>query len=588
MLRRSIACLAPVLVLVTGCQNYNFNPVGKCIIQPGSTSFQLSGEATADVLFVVDDSGSMQPEQARLAANFSAFIDDLATAQKARSANGQQPFEFHIAVTTSSIFEAWKTLAPVTCGGSPSICDVKTSHYSSQESQVACTAAEAGDACDDMVRNYYFQTTNSNSVNTYCTDPGLAVTGNAFPAGNFVAAQGNPLVLHFTKDLNWASWGTASPDPVLAALIQQFQQNVNVGSCGSGMEQHLEAGRLAVERALNLDGLAQPNESNGAAPQWPHDGAKLVVVFLGDEDDCSNPNDPTQSLAFDPANPASSTPGSDVCVQEQTTKPVSSQKLFPISDYANFFTTLPAAIGATSYRSLGAAFIYSAVVGSCNADANGNMICTPGQCTCQCPSSCASCGPTAQGECQLPSDCTGKIPFLTGVGGTSIGSRFSQLSSQLRAGGASTYEASVCDADWSTTLQGIANLVKPPSGLTLPTEPASSQVTVLRIQSADGKTARYCTGPGGSDDWEFINCKGGTPTANDGTTPTQCISINHAKGTCEANPGETYIAQYLGLVPPGGCSAASDCASSLGGTAADWQCYGGGSSSPGTCVCSSP
>jgi len=580
MLRRVIPRLALLLLLAAGCQNYNFNPVGNCIIQPGSTSFQLSNQATADVLFVVDDSGSMEPEHARLAANFSAFMDALASAQKARQQNGLSAFDFHIAITTSSIFESWKTVLPVTCGGTGPTCDVKQSHYTQNENQLACTAAEVGEACDDVIEDYYFQTTNPSNVATYCTDPGVGTPQAAYPAGNFVAAAGNPLVLHFTKDLNWASWGTATPDSKLQTLVAQFQQNIDVGSCGSGMEQHLEAGRLAVEKALNMNGLKQP--AAVAAGEWPHDGAKLVVVFVGDEDDCSNPNDPTQALAFDPANPASTTPGSDVCIEEQTTKPVSSQKLFKIADYATFFTTLPSAAGSSAYRSLGAAFIYSAQINSCTSDSSGNTTCTPGTCTCQCPPSCATCGPSAQGECQIPSDCTGKIPFLTGVGGTSIGSRFSQLSSQLRSAGASTYEASVCDADWSATLQGIANLVKPPSGLTLPTTPASSDVMVLRIQHADGTNDRYCKGPGANEDWEFVACNGQT---TDGIIPTSCISINHGLGSCEANPGETYIAQYLGKVPQDGCLVAADCASALGGKVTDWTCLGASAPQTGTCVC---
>ena len=60
------------------------------------------------------------------------------------------------------------------------------------------------------------------------------------------------------------------------------------------MEQHFEAGRLAVEKAL---AGTQPGV---AAGEWPHAGAKLVVVWVGDEDDCSNPNNPAKALALDP------------------------------------------------------------------------------------------------------------------------------------------------------------------------------------------------------------------------------------------------------------------------------------------------
>ncbi len=46
-----------------------------------------------DILWVVDSSGSMAPKQARLAANFQGFINQLVTANP--------PIDFHIAVTTT-------------------------------------------------------------------------------------------------------------------------------------------------------------------------------------------------------------------------------------------------------------------------------------------------------------------------------------------------------------------------------------------------------------------------------------------------------------------------------------------------------
>lgn len=568
MLRRSSLALLAVCGLA-GCQAYNFNPVGKCVIQPGSSRIQLSGQATADILFVVDDSGSMQPEQQRLAANFKSFLDALAQAQKDRAAAGLDPFEFHIAITTSSIFEGWVPYDATTCAGQPSlVCDVKTSHYTRAENPVACS--DAGLACDDLVQNYfpasYFAPTNP----TGCT-AGLASPDAPYPKGNFMAAAGNPAVLHFTKDI-WA--GTADANAKLALLTQQFQQNINVGTCGSGMEQHFEAGRLAVEKAL------AGKQPGATADEWPHAGAKLVVVWLGDEDDCSNPNDATRSLAFDTA---SANPGSDVCIADQQAAASGKPgKLYTLDRYASYFTSLN--------RAFGAAFIYSSDPASCKDDGTGNRICSPGTCTCQCPTTCASCGATATGECYLPPNCQGWIPALPVPGG----SRFAELSTLFRNQGVNTFEGSVCEGNWGTTLQGIAQLVKPPPGLTLPTQPAASQVALLRIESADGKTSRYCTGPAQSQaelttaDWWFVDCKTGAPVLS-GTT--SCININHATKHCEPNPGESYIAQYLGVVPSptadnptGGCQTAADCQKRLGGDATSWQCTPV-TSTYGTCTC---
>ena len=580
MLRRSIcgpglAALAALLFAGAGCQSYNFNPVGQCIIQPGSSRFQLAGTTVADILFVVDDSGSMQAEQARLASNFDAFIKVLADEQKLRAQRGQEPFEFHVAITTSSVFESWKAALPEpVCSGATPTCRIPSSRWSLAVNEVACSSEAVGATCSDHIRTYFPETSSEWST---CGSHGVGTAGSAFPAGDFVAVPGNPRVLHFGKELGWASWGTPSQDPALTALAQQFRQNVNVGTCGSGMEQPLEAGRLAVKKALQQDGLAQPG--GVAAAEWPHPGSKLVVVWVGDEDDCSNPDDPTRSLAF---SSATSVPGEDVCVTDE--KKPSGRTLFPVEDYAAFFSGLG--------RQVSAAFVYSADPSRpARPDANGNVVCTPGTCDCQCPATCSpgGCGTNPSqfsGDCLIPSDCSGKVPFITRTDGTPVGSRLAQLSSALRASGTNTFEASVCEANWSNTLTNIAQLAKPPPGLTLPTQPATSDVTVLRIESADGKTARYCSGPGTAADWNFIDCRTGAPSGPEGKTASLCLVINHGTGNCEASAGETYIAQYLGRVPAGGCKAASDCTTALGGKDTDWQCLITGTDTTGTCLCS--
>ncbi len=548
MIRRVL--LASLLAPLVACQDYNFNPVGKCIIQPGSSRIQLANVATADLLFVVDDSGSMQAEQASLARNFGSFIAALARTQAERAANGQQPFEFHIAVTTSSVFEGWQPSGAPQCKAQqtngPLTCNVLQPTYSWKDPySYACTTA--GSDCGDLIQNYHF---------LGCTNGGVSTDKAPYWSGGFVANGGNPRVLHFTKDLDWGSWGTASVDPKLTALVGQFQQNINVGTCGSGMEQHFEAGRLAVEKALRQGGLSQPDV---AASEWPHPGAKMVVVFLGDEDDCSSPNDPLKGLFFTADRNA---PGNDVCLDDEL-KPAAEQKMFSVQQYADYFTSLN--------RPFGAAFIYSAV--NCHVDPQGNTVCDPGLCSCECPPGCASCGPSATGACQLPAECSGK----------STGYRFNRLSSALRAKGVATLDASVCSYDFGKTLQGIAELVKPPPGLTLPSLPADKSVSVLRIESTDGKTSRYCSGPGPGLDWSFVDCKSGAQVVD---ATTACIAINHDSGRCEPNPGETYIMQYLGMVPEGGCTSSDACSAKLGGSSGDWTCQKSPGQTVGTCLCS--
>lgn len=56
-------------------------------------TYQQVSVRKVDILWVVDNSGSMGPKQARLAANFNGFIQQLV--------NANPPIDFHIAVTTT-------------------------------------------------------------------------------------------------------------------------------------------------------------------------------------------------------------------------------------------------------------------------------------------------------------------------------------------------------------------------------------------------------------------------------------------------------------------------------------------------------
>src|SRR5512136_1786621 len=127
---------APLLVVLTvtavavvgGCQDYNFNPVGSCVIQPGVKQVTLADVSAADILFVVDDSGSMDPKQQDLADNFYVFIQNLNAFNQERVSRNLQPFEFHIAITTSSIFRNYgrgkMCVAAASSPGGRQCCDV--------------------------------------------------------------------------------------------------------------------------------------------------------------------------------------------------------------------------------------------------------------------------------------------------------------------------------------------------------------------------------------------------------------------------------------------------------------------------------
>jgi hypothetical protein len=553
MSRRALAIAALVVAsvaVVGGCQAYNFNPVGSCLIQPGQKQVKLGDVTTADILFVVDDSYSMDPMQQALAQNFSKFIASLADTQSKRAAQGLDPFDFHIAVTTSSVFR----------------------NYSGAS----------------------FGTTYDPAIFGACT-AGVATAGAPYPQGAFVAFGSNSKVLHFTKTLAWATCNPATgacTDSQINALIQQFVGtcsspaglcstgctgtcsggNVEVGSCGSGEEQGLQGARLALQKAVG------GQQAGVLAGEFPHVGAKLVVVWVGDEDDCSN----------DPANPIllSGGVGDDSCVHD------TNNQRYPIADFIDFFAGLVAPSGqapsaAHPYVSLGTAYIVAA-----------------NRCTASDPTTCA---PADFAFVQSPASCTGTAQYACG-GAYAAGKRFLQLADAFKARSWDVIEGTVCEA-FGPILQGIADLVKAPSSLRLPSLPASNEITVLRIVDASGNTRKICTqrtaagavgSPTTAEGWWFINCGDLASPPAVASGPTTCVYINHQAAqdpvnSCEANPGETYSAEYMGQIPVGGCPSPSTtgadslfCAQALkpDAGAADaqlWSCYGTGLT--GTCIC---
>jgi hypothetical protein len=200
---RSQTSLAATLLLTAalqGCASCDTPPEGA--LTACEMSAVVPGSVKTDILFVIDDSGSMGEEQANLQANLSTFINDLA--------NSAVQNDFQIGVTTTEI-DGWD---------------------------------------------------------------GSAISGAV--AGRLVDGPGTGAAA-FTGPYRILS--SALPD---ATLIAEFQNNVAVGTTGSGKEQPIRAARLALEQS----------GPGGANEGFLRPGAKLAIVILTDEDDCSDSADP--------------------------------------------------------------------------------------------------------------------------------------------------------------------------------------------------------------------------------------------------------------------------------------------------------
>ena len=281
------------VLLMGGCQDYLFRRVcGEQIVEESRT-FAAARPKPADILFVVDNSASMNEEQQNLADNFGLFINQIA---------GAGDYRFAV---------------------------ISTDRDSNIEKAglVGITFSDQGP---------YFPRTPSELNRAQCSDTNIALS--CFRGDNAATRVIDSSAL--------------SVDDQIAF----FQQNVRVGTCGSGREQ----GLAAMEAALRNLGAGECNAG------FLRDDANLVVIFVSDENDTDER---------------------------------------PVAEYADFLGTIK------SYDEIRIAAIIAYADGmaqDCRTDANGNA--TP-----VCGSLCETPPPLgSQAPCNNDTDCVGEICFNTG------------------------------------------------------------------------------------------------------------------------------------------------------------------------------
>jgi hypothetical protein len=186
----TLLCVAFSLLPGCGCDT-----VPSAALQDCQAAQVLADKVQTDILFVVDDSGSMADNQANLAANLGAFIDSLAASPVQN--------DFRIGVTNTSI-EGYKTSAA------------------------------------------------TNAIQAYTAGPAVGVP---YPDGAILAvaqsAAGAGISGAFLYDAAAGAWGgNRILDAGRVSLQQDFKANVLVGTRGSGREQPFRAARLALSDRL--------------------------------------------------------------------------------------------------------------------------------------------------------------------------------------------------------------------------------------------------------------------------------------------------------------------------------------------------
>jgi len=214
---RAAAFLAALAL--AGCEAVPSDAVTRC-----EATRVVPAAVKTDILFVIDDSGSMDEEQANLRDNLAAFIDALVAAPIAN--------EFQIGITTTSV-EGYGATA---------------------------TTGQA-----------------------YTRGPALY---KPYPDGALIAIQQTAPGVGNPGDVIWSAAAGFGGARILSAssptLVDDFKANVRVGIDGSGKEQPFRAARLALS-----DRIADGTNGGFLRP-----GARLAIVFVSDEDDCTDTFDP--------------------------------------------------------------------------------------------------------------------------------------------------------------------------------------------------------------------------------------------------------------------------------------------------------
>jgi hypothetical protein len=237
------AALGAALVVTTGCPTRDVSNLAPHDELEQVKEIPIDLKRDIDILFVIDNSGSMSEEQTSLATNFPRFINVLETIE------GGLP-NVHIGVVSSNV------------GISP-----------------FQTTGCVGNGDDGKLQN---------APRGACTPPnGYFISDILDPSGAIDPTTGQP-----ARITNY---------PSTATLADVFSCIARLGSTGCGLEQHLES----MKRAL--DGHRPENANFIRSGMGSDPDAFLAVIFVADEDDCSAKDgsvfDPSQNDISDPLGP---------------------------------------------------------------------------------------------------------------------------------------------------------------------------------------------------------------------------------------------------------------------------------------------
>lgn len=361
------------------------------VVSDCTQDLELAPAVSTDILFVIDDSGSMAEEQEKVAAQLEGFVSALAS--------GPVENDFRVGVVTTAI-----TANVGLCGNDQ--------------------AGEIWDYPD--------------------------ASGRLQPATLRGEDEPGPTILSHDD-----------PD-----LLERFAALVRRGTGGSGQEMGLEAMRRALSGQL------------GEQQAFLRPGARLLVVVVTDEDDCSDPDGTALTVRACELDACSTDAdcggegayclptrsGGRKCQPNSCETAEGRAALEPVERYVEFLHGLDDGTGRGRKRDT-----FLAVIGPADP--------VSGE-----PARCASRSDEAYG----------------------VGVRYRQA---VDAMGDNGTIASICADDYGASLQKIAELVEAPQLIELEQSPEDGRLLVLEIDRANG-TTEHCTSGNG---FTFEKAAGGVP-----------------------------------------------------------------------------
>jgi hypothetical protein len=217
-------------------------------IWPRNVTAELNVNRKVDILFVIDNSGSMGDDQAKLAAEFSSMLGALE--------NGESPADYRIAVVSTQV-DATICLA-LGEGMDQSLPGNGTMNY------VSCL-----DRPDDFTRSFGGVRRFNTACASQCTLHGAELATLPTVTALDPTPRSRPWISRENTELNLAPGVDVS---------EAFSCIAPQGINGCGIEAPLEAMAQALEKS------ADPTSPNYG---FLREDAALAVVFLTDENDCS-------------------------------------------------------------------------------------------------------------------------------------------------------------------------------------------------------------------------------------------------------------------------------------------------------------